>query len=491
VIAKPLASSSRLDLASHGSGLGTWCWEIPADAVTWDESMRRLFGVAPGVAVDDYRAALDHIHEEDRARVDALIGRALAAGADYEATFRVAQPGGGVRVVATRGVVYLDHEGQPARMIGVCWDGTAQRRADEALRQSEARYRGVVESQQDLVFRFDLGERVTFANDAYCAKFGLVRDDLLGRTLTHLHPDDRASTSAAIGALLTPPHRGMLENRVSTPQGWRWISWSACAIGDEHGSIVEIQCVGRDVTERRSAEENLHASNDELRESQERLRSLAQRVAAVREDERRRLGLDLHDGVCQDLAGIALLVGSLRQQNGQTPDGTMQLERIERYLHGVGDHLRRLAHDLRPMLLHDLGLEGSIGSLVAAFSSPTTRVEARVAAAVPRLAEAVEIGVYRVVQEAVMNACRHGAPTAIVVTIDVGDRVRIAVRDDGVGFDPARRPRTSSFGLVSMEERALSLGGQLTIESALGQGTVVRFECPALPRTVDDATAQP
>ncbi len=490
VTAQSLAlSPPRLDLSSRGSGLGTWCWEIAADAVTWDEPMRQLFGVAPDAPVEDFRATLDHVHEDDRARVEELIGGALAAGADFDATFRVSQPDGGVRVIAARGVVYLDHEGRPARMIGVCWDGTAQRLADEALRKSEARYRGLVESQQDLVFRFDLEERVTFANDAYCAKFGLRREELLGRTLTHLHPDDRAATSAAIGALLPPPHRGMLENRVITPQGWRWISWSACAIGDEHGTIVEIQCVGRDVTERRNAEENLQASNDELRESRERLRALAQRVAAVREDERRRLGLDLHDGVCQDLAGIALLVGSLRQQNGQTPDGTMQLERIERYLHGVGDHLRRLAHDLRPMLLHDLGLEGSIGSLVAAFSSPTTRVEARFAAAVPRLAEAVEIGVYRVVQEAVMNACRHGAPAEIVVTIAVGDRVRIDVRDDGVGFDPAGRPRTSSFGLVSMEERAVSLGGHLTIESAPGQGTVVRFECPALPRALDDATA--
>lgn len=88
----------------------------------------------------------------------------------------------------------------------------------------------------------------------------------------------------------------MLENRVLTPQGWRWISWSGCAIADEHGAIVELQCVGRDVTERRNAEESLQASNQELRESQERLRSLAQRAVVAREDERRRLGLDLHDG---------------------------------------------------------------------------------------------------------------------------------------------------------------------------------------------------
>jgi PAS domain S-box-containing protein len=466
------------DLSARGSGLGTWWWDVARDAVAWDDGMRRLFGVPEAERVESYAASLRWIHDEDRPGVEALVARALAAGQDYDATFRVRLPGGGERVIAARGVVYCDADGKPARMIGVCWDGTAQRRAEEELRRSEARYRGLVESQQDLVFRFDLAERVTFANDAYCARFGLRREELLGRGLTHLHPDDRAATTAAILRLLQPPHQAMLENRVITPKGWRWISWSGCAIADEHGEIVEIQCVGRDVTERRSAEERLQASNAELRESEDRLRSLAQRVAAVREDERRRLGLDLHDGVCQDLAGIALLVGSLRQQDGIGPEGSAQLVRIERYLHGVGDHLRRLAHELRPMLLHDLGLEGSIGSLVAAFSTDTMRVTARFARPIPRLAENVEIGVYRVVQEAVTNACRHGAPSDVVVLLDVGDTVRLEVCDDGVGFDPAAG-HGHSFGLVSMEERALALSGRLTIESAPGRGTVVRFECPA------------
>lgn len=442
--------------------------------------MHRLFDVPVGASVHHYDAALERIHADDRPAVDALVRAALVAG-DYEATFRVVTQGGETRVIAARGVVYHDAAGAPQRMIGVCWDGTAQRRADEALRQSEARYRGLVESQQDLVFRFDLGERVTFANDAYCAKFGLRREELLGRTLTHLHPDDRAATTAAILQMLKPPHRGMLENRVITPQGWRWISWSGCAIADEHGSIVEIQCVGRDVTERREAEDRLQASNEELRESQERLRTLAQRTAAVREDERRRLGLDLHDGVCQDLVGIALLVGSLRQRGAMAADTAPDLERIERHLHAVGDHLRRLAHDLRPMLLHDLGLEGSIRSLVAGLASGKTRAEARFARSIPRLADGVEIGVYRIVQEALTNAARHAAASEIVVTLDVGDRVCLEIRDDGIGFEAATGNRTHAFGLVSMEERALALSGRLTIDSAPGRGTVVRFECPTRP----------
>jgi PAS domain S-box-containing protein len=471
---------SRLEASPRRSGLGTWWWDIPNDTIVWDEAMRRLFGVPADAAIDRYEIVLARIHDEDRATVDELVKRAFVVG-DYDAAFRVVHPDGVTHVIAARGVVHYDADGQPARMIGVCWDGTEERRAAEALRQSEARYRGLVESQQDLVFRFDLAERVTFANDAYCAKFGLRREELLGRGLTHLHPDDRAATTEAIVGLLAPPHVGMLENRVMTPQGWRWISWSGCAIADARGSIVEIQCVGRDVTERRNAEEHLQTSNRDLRDSQERLRSLAQRAVAVREDERRRLGLDLHDGICQDLVGIAILAGSLRQQAGISAETAADLERMERYLLGVGDHLRRLAHDLRPMVLHDLGLEESIRSLVVGLSSDTTHVEARFGVETPRLDDAVEVGVYRVVQEALTNACRHASATEVVVTLEVDERVHLEVRDDGVGFDPSQRRGTSALGIVSMEERAQSLSGELAIDSAPGRGTVLRFTCPARP----------
>ena len=476
------ATHPRLGFTHRGPGLGTWWWDLTTNMLAWDEAMHRLFDVPPNTTVDNYEAFLAYVHGDDRASVTALVERAVTAAEDVEATFRIVRTDGEIRIIAARSVVYPDAQGNPARMIGVCWDATAQRRVEEALRTSEARYRGLVESQQDLVFRFDLDERVTFANDAYCAKFGLRREDLLDRPLTHLHPDDRAATTAGIIALLAPPHQGMLENRVITPDGWRWISWSGCAIGDEHGKIVEIQCVGRDVTERRLAEDNLRVSNAELRQSQEQLRLLAQRMVTVREDERRRLGLDLHDGVCQDLTGIALLAGSVRQQvELMRPELAADLERIERYLHGVGDHLRRLARDLRPMILHDLGLEGGVRALVATLSSEATRMEARLSVAVPRLHDSIEIGVYRIVQEALANACRHGAPSEVVVTLSVSDLVCLEVRDDGVGFDPASRNRAHSLGLVSMEERALSLNGHLTVESAPGRGTVVRFECPAVP----------
>ncbi len=469
----------QLAVALRASGMATWHWDLQTNAVDWNEMIRALFGQPPGTVVPTFDDSMRYIHPDDIAPLKARLARSITTGEDYTNEVRIVWPDGSVRTLAARGALSRDASGRPARMLGVCWDITAQKAADEALRASEERYRGLVQSQQDLVFRFDLAERVTFANDAYCARFGLTREEVLGNGLTHLHPDDREATTAAIAGLFQPPHVGMLENRIRTPEGWRWVSWSGCAIKDATGRVVEIQCVGRDVTERHAAEEKLHASLRELRLREERLRLLGQRLVRVRDDERRRLGVDLHDGVCQDLAGIAMLVGSLRQRlPAVEPDVAVTIAQAGRYIQTVCDHLRDLAHELRPMLLDDIGLEGSLRALADGCATGATQVRVAFTTPITRLDEAVETAVYRIAQEALANAVRHAGAAVITVTLGVASTVELEVRDDGRGFDASEALRMHSLGLVSIEERALAVGGALSVTSTPGSGTVVRFSCP-------------
>jgi PAS domain S-box-containing protein len=377
-----------------------------------------------------------------------------------------------------------DVHGEPRYFISQIQDITERKHAEEALRESELRYRGLVESQQDLIVRFDVALRLTFVNDAYCAKVGRSRAELLGRSWLHLvEPEDLGALLAVMPSIDVPPYRSRADVRVQTAQGERWIAWEGCAIKDAHGHTVEIQAAGRDVTERRAAEEALRASLEELRCSEERLRLLAQHQATIREEERKRIGFDLHDNVCQELLGIAMLIESLRRRVTPLADSAGgELERIVRYLNELVEHLRMLARDMRPMQLRDLGLEGSLRSLVDAMASPRTRVTAEFVGAIPRLEEEVEIAVYRIAQEALANAARHAAAGAIVLTLAVRDgHIELVVRDDGRGFDVDGR-RSQALGLVSMRERALALGGHFEVTSAPGDGTVVRLECPAVSR---------
>jgi len=375
--------------------------------------------------------------------------------------------------------------GEALYIIAQMQDITKRKQAEEALRDSEQRYRELIESQQDVVVRFDLNGRVTYTNDSLCRTLGHAREKILGRSFLHfVHEDDRQAAVGAMRMLTTPPHRATLENRALTPHGWRWFNWESRGIDDDSGAVVAVQSVGRDVTDRRNAEEALRASLEELRNNEEKLRLLAQRQARIREEERKRLGFDLHDDVCQELVGVAIMVASLRRRLAPLPpDAGAELDRITGYLNEVVEHLRLLARELRPMLLRDLGLEGSLRSLLEGMSLPSTTVTARFLTAIPRLEEDTEVAVYRIAQEALANAVRHANARAIVMTLAVtDDGLSLEVRDDGRGFVTDDRGR-DALGLVSMEERALALGGRFEVWSEPGRGTAVRLECPLPIRT--------
>lgn len=150
-----------------------------------------------------------------------------------------------------------DPDGQTNAVICLMRDVSERKRADQALGESEARYRGMVESQVDMVMRIDPRGRLTFVNDAYCRKTGLTSEQLTGRhEITMVHEADRATAEESIRKLMRPPHeRSSREQRMMTVLGVRWVHWESAAVIDENGRLVEIQSVGRDITERRNAEQ--------------------------------------------------------------------------------------------------------------------------------------------------------------------------------------------------------------------------------------------
>ncbi|MCC6766719.1 MAG: PAS domain S-box protein [Deltaproteobacteria bacterium] len=397
---------------------------------------------------------------------------------------------GGPRWVETVISPVRDLDGTVIGLHGSSRDVTERRAAEETLRMSEARYRALVESQHEVVCRFDLEARFTFVNDAGCRVYGQPRETLLGRRIFEfVHSDDVDRVRAAIARTAVPPYRSAVESRTRTADGWRWFEWNGSGICGPDGTLVEIQSAGRDVTERRAAADALEASLQELRTSQEKLRLFAQRQVAVREEERTRLGFDLHDDVCQELVGIGILVESVRRRLDPLPtDAATELQRITRYLNGVAEHIRVLARELRPNLLLDLGLEDSLRSLATGLAPPATVVEASFRTPIPRLAEATEVAIYRIAQEALTNALRHAHARSVRLELHADRVVRLEIRDDGCGFDSHRR-RRDTLGLLSMEERALAVGARLVIESAPGAGTTVRLECPLETRAPEGGAA--
>lgn len=403
-----------------------------------------------------------------------LRGEAVSTRAEY----RVHTKSGVERWVDIT-VVLIDYQGAPA-LLGTAFDVTERKRAEHALASSERMFRSFAESTAAGVLIVQ-DEIIRYVNAAVTTITGFDPNELRGMPLADLvHPDDRAMAIARAQARVrdeAAPVRA--EYRLRRKYGgYAWVDLTVGII--DHEGRPALLGTAFDVTERKNAEEALRTSLDELRRSQEQLRLLAQRQVRVREEERRRLGFDLHDDVCQELVGTGIMVESVRGRlHAIDPEASQKLARVGRHLNDLGEHLRLVARELRPMLLHDLGLEDSVRSLAAGMST-TTRITTRVPTPIPRLGEEIETAAYRIVQEAISNALRHAHANEVVVTLAASEGVlRAEVHDDGRGFDAKARHR-ESLGLVSMEERALAVGGKLHVISSPGRGTTVVLTCPLL-----------
>lgn len=177
------------------------------------------------------------------------VQRNLDLTGSFTGTISCCRRDGKTLAVEVNARILRDDQGRPLARVEVYRDDTERRRVERELIESEKRYRGLIESQGDMIVRFDPQGLFSFANDAYCLKFGKSRKHLIGKPFMHLvHDDDLPATVRAMHTLERPPYRVGLEQRALTVEGWRWIAWEYYAIKDETGRTVEIQGVGRDIT---------------------------------------------------------------------------------------------------------------------------------------------------------------------------------------------------------------------------------------------------
>ncbi len=212
-----------------------------------------------------------------------------------------------------------------------------------------------------------------------------------------------------------------------------------------------------------------------------------ERLVTAREEERRRLRRDLHDGLGPVLAGVTLQVGAIRNLLKHNPDAADKLliELGGEAEAAVGE-VRRLVYGLRPPALDELGLPGAIRARASQYGRDALQTRVDAPECLPPLPAAIEVAAYRIAQEALANVVRHARASTCLVRVALEDGVlRVQVHDDGVGLSPGRK---TGVGLHSMRECAEELGGRCVVQSAPGGGTCVLAELP-LPKLLDEVSA--
>nr|MBA2301683.1 PAS domain S-box protein [Acidobacteriota bacterium] len=262
-------TQARLESALEAGLAETFYWDIRHGVVITDDNMRRYVSLSDraldqGVPLDD---ALPAIHEDDRSRVTEALADAAAQRGPYQIEYRVRHSDGGVRWLSARGGVECGADGQAVGLAGFTVDVTERKQAEDRLRDSEERYRAIVESQAEMICRFRLDGTILFVNGAYARARRTSPEALVGLDFwSFVDQADRPNVRASLDRLQPDAREIRVENRFETIDGTRWTLWTNYGLAfDAHGRATEVQSSGIDITDRKRAEEALAESEASLR----------------------------------------------------------------------------------------------------------------------------------------------------------------------------------------------------------------------------------
>src|SRR5215212_3128838 len=525
-------SEASLAEAQRIAHVGHWEYNFDTDKVRWSDELYRIFGVTEQDFGETLEAYLGLVHPDDLPVVGQAGQKALREGRSATFEYRIVRPDGEVRVAQQRielvfdrevplsdyanelerdygGETYFEHfaaamrdlerlTGKSVTLVGTVQDITERKRAEEklqkahaelaqtneelrteiarreqieeSLRESEERFRLLIQNSSDIITIFDAYGTVLYQSPSVERVLGYKPEDMLDKNVFDsplVHPEDLDTKRAFFASANTNPGANVAaEFKLRRVDGtWRHIEATGVNLLDDP-AIRGIVATYRDVTERKRAEQTLRE---------------------LRETERARMARDLHDGALQDLAYSLAEV-----QIAETLSGNSELnDRLGRTIEALqraGQSMRETVYDLRlggernrpfPRLVESL-VERNLGM------APGYDVHLEVAGGFP-LTPLGEAGaeLMRVLQEALTNARRHSGAHNVWVCLGVeGDDMLAEVSDDGRGCAPET---LAGVGLRSMRERTVALGGKLTVESGPGEGTRIRLRVP-MPTLLEKAS---
>lgn len=226
------------------------------------------------------------------------------------------------------------------------------------------------------------------------------------------------------------------------------------------------------------------AIEDDLRGAEERVRAFAARIESAREDERTRVSREVHDGLGQILTGLKMDLSWLEKRlPEEQQEAAGRMKSMGQVVDTTIKSVRRISSALRPQMLDEVGLIGTIKWQAGDFQVRTgIRCNTELPADEPTLDRAGSTAAYRVLQEALANVARHAAATRVDISLRVGaDHLILKITDNGRGMSEAQWRDSKSLGLLGIRERAFLFGGNVDIESKDGMGTTITFSIPLRP----------
>jgi PAS domain S-box-containing protein len=462
--------------------VGGWELDLSTKEVFCTEETCRIHGIEPGYKLS-LEEALNFYAPESIPPLKATLKKIAETGEPYDIESLFIPRGSADKIwVRSLGrAVYSG--GKMVKLAGTFQNIDKYKRAEEALRESEEKYRDLFENAREAIVILDLDGNITDVNKLI-EEYGFKRDQLIGKSHFDFITEKYRDNSFKEFKKLTRgiPVEGEVE--IITPKGNVIVEYRNNPIWRK-GQIVGFQEVLIDITARKHAEEKVKADRAQLK-------SLASQLTLAEERERRRLAIELHDRISQSLVISKIKLEALRKCGyGEKLD-----KAIEEVCNSIGQtiqHTRTLTFDLGSPVLYELGFEMAVSEWL------TSQIQGKHGLAVefeddgrPKpLEDDVRILLFRDVRELLINVVKHANAHKVKVSIrKLGKQICVTVEDDGAGFDPAETismaAKRGEFGLFSIRERLEDLGGHLQIDSTPGRGCKVTMTAPLKRKEIAD-----
>ena len=339
------------------------------------------------------------------------------------------------------------------------------------LGQSEERYRDLFENAYDAIWVHDLEGNMVAANKACKTLTRYSTEDLMNLNICQLMSDDSRSCIGQIeqGLLQDKPVDHRYEGELVKKEGTKAVVQVTTSLVIHEGQAVGFQHAARDVTEERRMQESLSY--------------YLQQVTRAQEEERKRIARELHDETLQNLIVISRQLDKITSSEALWEVSLEVVRGLKKQIEAAVQGIRRFSHDLRPLVLDDLGLLPALELLADDLQKQGITTIFKVIGKARRLPPELETMLFRITQEATRNIWRHSQASAAELVIEFRDsKARLSIRDNGKGFNLPQRPGDlailGKLGLAGMHERARLLGGSLILESRPDKGTMITVEAP-------------
>jgi PAS domain S-box-containing protein len=459
--------------------------------IRWNQRLVEVSGYSDE-EIAGMKAPDDFFDEQDLQKARESIAKISAAGQDVLELSLVTKRG--VPIPFEYVATVVETEDGKTLFLSIGRDITERKRAEEALRESEARFRIMADGSPNPIWVTNAaGERI-FANKQYLEYFGISEREMEGgEWKLFLHPDDAPTYVHSFMSSLKEHRPFSAEARVRRTDGqWRWIESHAEPRLSLEGEFLGFVGITQDITERKQAEQDLRELNAtlesrvaqrtaELEDRARQLQKLTLELTEAEERERQRLAEILHDNLQQVLAAAKFQMGLLDGRVRNDVESQEIMEQAKGLLVDAIAQSRSLSHELSAPALSRTDLGEAFEWLAEQMQKKHgLRVHLEIRDPIEVASEPLRVLLYKAAQELLFNAVKHaGVHEARLRLRRKRGRLWLSVADEGRGFDPTEPGHTLGFGLLSIRERVGYLGGRLKMASSPGRGSIFLIAVPA------------